>query len=128
MNKATKAALYSALLFPGCGQMYLKHHARGMIFALSVLAGTFLLAWIVISAGAAIIHSAPFKKGTVQIVDVISVVVKSFQSIDLKIFLLMVILLLILWVLSIWDAYLLGTKQAAQATTDADPESASNQR
>jgi hypothetical protein len=32
MHKATKAALISALIFPGCGHFYLKSKLRGMIF------------------------------------------------------------------------------------------------
>lgn len=32
MKKATKAALYSALIFPGVGLLWLKHYARAAIF------------------------------------------------------------------------------------------------
>jgi hypothetical protein len=45
MNKATKAALLSALLFPGLGQMYLKRYVRGLIPMVLVLAGLGL--WVV---------------------------------------------------------------------------------
>jgi hypothetical protein len=34
MHKATKAALISALVFPGCGHFYLKSKLRGAVFAL----------------------------------------------------------------------------------------------
>jgi hypothetical protein len=34
MHKATKAALISALIFPGCGHFYLKRKLRGAVFAL----------------------------------------------------------------------------------------------
>lgn len=34
MHKATKAALMSALIFPGCGHFYLKSKLRGAIFTL----------------------------------------------------------------------------------------------
>jgi hypothetical protein len=33
MHKATKAALLSALVFPGCGQFYLKSKLRGVVFS-----------------------------------------------------------------------------------------------
>ncbi|GAC20229.1 hypothetical protein [Paraglaciecola arctica] len=34
MHKATKAALISALVFPGCGHFYLKSKLRGAVFTL----------------------------------------------------------------------------------------------
>jgi hypothetical protein len=34
MHKATKAALISAFIFPGCGHFYLKRKLRGAVFAL----------------------------------------------------------------------------------------------
>ena len=34
MHKATKAALISALVFPGCGHFYLKSKLKGAIFTL----------------------------------------------------------------------------------------------
>jgi hypothetical protein len=45
MKKAIKAALLSALVFPGVGQMYLKRYARGLIPMVLTLAG--LGVWIV---------------------------------------------------------------------------------
>jgi hypothetical protein len=33
MHKATKAALISALIFPGCGHFYLKSKLRGAVFS-----------------------------------------------------------------------------------------------
>ena len=44
MSKAVKAALMSALLFPGLGQMYLKRYLRGLIPMALVLVG--LGVWI----------------------------------------------------------------------------------
>jgi hypothetical protein len=45
MNRAAKAALLSALLFPGLGQMYLKRYVRGLIPMVLTLAGLGL--WVV---------------------------------------------------------------------------------
>jgi uncharacterized membrane protein len=123
MDKATKAALFSAILFPGWGQIYLKHYKRGLIFILPVLTATVILAWTIIEAGASIIRAAPFKKDTVQVSDVLSVTLRAFQSVDVTFFLLMIALLLLLWLLSIIDAYRLGKKLADSPTTAAGQES-----
>ena len=50
MNTAIKAALLSALVFPGSGQIYLKRYWRGLIMML--LAGLSLVVIIVMAAGA----------------------------------------------------------------------------
>jgi len=128
MDKARKAALYSALLFPGWGQIYLKHYKRGLVFLVSILAGMLSLAAAIIFSGLAIIKAAPFRKGTVQFADILGVCIKALEATDLKLFLLMIVLLILLWILSIIDAYQLGKKMAASTpATAADPESPSDQ-
>lgn len=127
MNNATKAALFSALLFPGWGQFYLKHNKRGLVFLLPVLFGTLVIVWTVIQAGAAIIKASPFKKGTIQFSNVIQVTVDAFKALDIFNLLLILLLLAVLWILSIVDAYLLGKKQITASTIAGNQESTSDQ-
>lgn len=122
MDKAKKAALYSALLFPGWGQFYLRCYKRGLIFFLPVLMGTIALAWSVVRAGSAIIQAAPFKKGTVQVADVIRVSADALKTVDLSYLFLMLLLVAALWILSIVDAYQLGKKMVTISTTGGNPE------
>ena len=110
MDKAKKAALYSALLFPGWGQFYLKRYKRGLIFFLPVLMGTIALAWAVIRTGSAIIQAAPFRKGTVQAADILRVSADALKAVDLSYLLIMLLLIAALWILSIIDAYQLAKK------------------
>jgi hypothetical protein len=125
MDTATKAALFNALLFPGWGQFYLKRYKRGLVFLLPFLFGIIVLAWMVIHVGANIIKVAPFKKGTVQLTQVIDVSLKALKTIDLRYFLLMLLLIALLWLLSIIDAYQLGKKMIPSARTDTDQGSSS---
>lgn len=127
MDKATKAALFSALLFPGWGQLYLKRYKRGLIFIIPVLIGTLALAWAVVQVGITIIKAAPLKKGTVQLGKVIQVTVDALKAIDPYYFLFMLSLIAALWILSIVDAYQLGKKIITVPTTAADQESSSDQ-
>lgn len=110
MDKAKKAALYSALLFPGWGQFYLKRYKRALIFFLPVLMGAIALVWSVVRIGSAIIQATPFKKGTVQPADIIRVSVDALKSVDISYLLIMLLLIAALWILSIVDAYQLGKK------------------
>jgi len=127
MDKAIKAALFSALLFPGWGQFYLKHYKRGLIFILPVLVGTLALVWVVVRAGAAIIKATPLKEGTVHLGDVIRVTIDALKTIDFSYFLLMLLLIAALWILSIIDAYQLGKKMMTLPTTGGNQESTSDQ-
>jgi len=128
MDKATKAALFSAILFPGWGHFYLKRYKRGLAFILPVLVGTLALAWSVIQVGATIIKAAPFKKGTVQLSHVIQVAVDALKNINLSYGILMLSLIVALWILSIVDAYQLGKRiTTSHPTTAADQESSSDQ-
>jgi hypothetical protein len=47
MNRAIKAALFSGLVFPGIGHIYLKHYWRGLALA---LAATLAVSGIIIPA------------------------------------------------------------------------------
>lgn len=127
MNKATKAALFCALLFPGWGQFYLKRYKRGLIFLVPVLAGSLALAWWMIVAAAAIIRATPFQRGTIQLANVIQVALDTLKAIDLNSFLLVIMIISVIWILSIIDAYQLG-KKMNEATTHEYRESASDQK
>ncbi|GAB6267344.1 MAG: hypothetical protein STSR0002_00840 [Smithella sp.] len=50
MNKAIKAALFNALLFPGWGQIYLKQYKKSILIISAVMAGTLSILWSVIQA------------------------------------------------------------------------------
>jgi TM2 domain-containing membrane protein YozV len=128
MDKATKAALFSALLFPGWGQFYLKRYKRGLVFIMPVLIGTLALVWAIVQVGITIIKAAPFKKETVQLANVIQVTVDALKAIDFSYFLFILCLIAALWVLSILDAYLLGKKMMTAPTTDVRQESTSDQQ
>ncbi|MRR17275.1 MAG: hypothetical protein EG826_12545 [Deltaproteobacteria bacterium] len=125
MDTATKAALFNALLFPGWGQFYLKRYKRGLIFLLPVLFGIIVLAAMVVHAGATVIKAAPFKKGTVQLIQIMDVTLKALKTIDLRYFLLMLILIALLWLLSIIDAYQLGKKMMSSPKAGSDQGSLS---
>jgi TM2 domain-containing membrane protein YozV len=110
MEKARKAAMFSAFLLPGWGQIYLGHIVRGLAFIISSLAGSLVLAWVIIRAGIDIIRAAPFKKGTVQPGNVLDVTLDALKTVNINFLLLMISLIILLWVLSIIDAYQLGKK------------------
>ncbi len=110
MNQATKAALLSALLFPGWGQMYLKAYVRGLVFIIPAVLGSALMAYSVILAGFGALTSVARQKELTFAEAIASLILQAFQTINYRMFFLLLALLLMLWVLSIIDAYQLGKK------------------
>jgi len=110
MNKSTKAALFSALLFPGWGQIYLKKYKRGIIIMLPVVAGVLYISWAILQITLQVIKAAPFKKGTVDFSTVLDLTNNSIKSLDSIYYSLILITIAFFWVFSIIDAYLLGKK------------------
>lgn len=125
MQISTKAALYNALLFPGWGQIYLKRYKRGILIIAGITAGIISIVWSVVETTMNILRIAPFKKGTVTLLAVYQLTLNAMQSLNFFPFLLTISLMLLLWILSIMDAYKLGKEKMAIISTDADQQSVS---
>ena len=126
MNVATKAALYNALLFPGWGHLYLKKHKRGTVIILSVLAGIFAICWSIAQVALTILRTKPFKKGTVDINTVFNLAAETIKAIAEQraaapnYILLILLFIILLWIFSIIDAYLIGKKQMQLNSTPTE--------
>ncbi len=125
MNLATKAILFNALLFPGWGEIYLKKYLKGFWIIIAFLSGIVSIVWSITQAAMDILKVAPVKKGTVTAGIVIEVAMKAIKSLDFYFLIFILILMVLLWILSIIDAYLLGKEAMAKINTDADQQSAS---
>jgi hypothetical protein len=115
MNLATKAALFNALLFPGWGEIYLKKYSRGIIIITAVMAGILSILWSILQATTNILRIAPFKKGTVTLITVIQLAIDAIRSLNLYYFFSILFPLILLWIISIIDAYHLGKQEMAKA-------------
>jgi TM2 domain-containing membrane protein YozV len=123
MNPAIKAALFSALLFPGWGQIYLKKYKRGIVIMIPVIAGIVSITWSIIQVAFTVIKAAPLKKGTVDLLAIINLTNSSIKALDSYYFSFIVLLIIFFWVFSIIDAYLLGKKEIQSIVTPAPTES-----
>ncbi|PKN77168.1 MAG: hypothetical protein CVU52_01650 [Deltaproteobacteria bacterium HGW-Deltaproteobacteria-10] len=125
MNLATRAALYNALLFPGWGHFYLKKYKRGIVFLLPVLAGILAICWAITQVAYNILKANPFPKGMVDLATVIKLSTDSTKALDLNKLSLIIVLIILLWIISIIDAYRLGKKQMDILTTSANQSAVS---
>ncbi|OGP67349.1 MAG: hypothetical protein A2W27_04900 [Deltaproteobacteria bacterium RBG_16_44_11] len=117
INLATKAALLSALLFPGWGQLFLKRYKRGLAIILPAVIGVILISLYVVQMAVAVLKAAPLKKEAVNFSAVVQLSINAVKSLNLFYLLIILSLIILLWIFSIVDAYLLGKKEMSKATT-----------
>jgi hypothetical protein len=107
MNKAIKAALLSALVFPGSGQMYLKRYVRGLIPMVLTLTGMGMLIAQATVGAFQELEKIQIQGGLVDLNAVANRAVASSASGDWYSPLIMP-LIVVCWLFSVIDAYLLG--------------------
>lgn len=113
MNIAVKAALFNALLFPGWGHIYLKRYKRGIIFILLVVAGILAICGETLQAAMQVLKASPIPKATMNINVIVKLSFDSLNNMNLSYLALIVLLIALLWLFSIIDAYRLGKKELA---------------
>ena len=116
MNLATKAALFNTLLFPGWGQIYLNKYKKGISIIIATIAGVLSIIWSVIQTTINILKIAPFKKGTVTFIAVVQLAINAIKALNLSYLFLILLSMILLWIFSIIDAYMLGKKEMARTS------------
>ena len=136
MNKATKAALYNVLLFPGWGQLYLKRYKKGIAIIIAIIAGSVSILWSIVQTTIAFLKISPFRKNAVNFDAVVKTAIYSIKHTSRSYLILMLSLILLLWISSTIDAYTIGKKQQSippspdntDSNSDTDISPVSNQR
>ena len=130
MNLAIKGALFNALLFPGWGQIYLKKYKKGISIIIGVITGIASVLWSVVQTTIDILKITPFKKGTVTFSAIVQLAIDAIKALNLFYLNLTLLSMILLWIFSIIDAYQIGKKQTAEATTSNSESTfpGSNQR
>jgi TM2 domain-containing membrane protein YozV len=121
MKTAIKAALLSALVFPGVGQMYLKRYVRGLIPMVLTLIG--LGVWIAQATVGALqeLEKMQSQGGLVDLNAVANRAVASSASGDWYSPLIMP-MIVVCWLFSVIDAYMLGKGKEPPTTPNRAKE------
>jgi hypothetical protein len=120
INLATKAALLSALLFPGWGQLFLKRYKRGLAILLPAIAGMVLISLYIIQIAVAILKAAPLKKEAVNFSAVVRLSIDAIKSLNLFYLTIILLFIIFLWIFSVVDAYYLGKKEMQSTVTNKE--------
>ncbi len=110
MNQSTKAALLSGLIFPGVGQISVGHIKRGWF----IIAVVCLYLYLIISEIIHKMYSAIAEmqeSGAAMDTEAVSKMTSDVMSFSANTYLNVVLILLIVtWIVSVIDAYILGKK------------------
>ena len=109
MKKSLKAALFSAFLFPGSGQLLLKKYPSAIFFALFACAGLYLLFSDLLSRTQEIVEKVQSGEVAADLATITELVHQQSQIIIESLSPALTILL-ITWLVSIVEAYRVGRK------------------
>jgi hypothetical protein len=119
MNNSLKGALLSGLVFPGLGQVVLRHYRRGIAFILTV--SIILLAIVVkaVQQAIPILEKIEAQGGVLSMDTIMSTATQApipFESLTSK---LLLSLLIFIWIIAVVDGYRVGKKKDKKDRTIA---------
>jgi hypothetical protein len=111
MKNSLKGALLSGLVFPGLGQLVLKHYRRGFSLMLIVMAGLFVIIKITVGQAYAILEKIEAEGGTPDMETVTQAAAQAATPSDSLIINLVTLLIVLCWLVGIIDAYRIGKRR-----------------
>ena len=111
MKNSLKGALLSGLVFPGLGQVVLKHYKRGFALMLTVL---ICLVVVVVKASqqaVAIIERIQSEGGVIDMSTISNAATQASTTSASLIINLLLLLIMVCWIIGVVDAYRIGRKK-----------------
>jgi len=110
MKASLKGALLSGLVFPGAGQIALKHYKRGISLVLAVIIGMVAMIAEGVQIALGIVDKLAAGGGVIDVGAVTDAANRAVTASDSLILNGAFFLIVICWVFGIIDAYLIGRK------------------
>lgn len=111
MKKSSKAALLSALLFPGCGHFYLKKPIMGGLLTTISVVCLYLFTVNVLSLANAISDKILSGEIPADIIEISAAITKGLADSGLHHLNILTITLFSCWIIGIFDSYRVGRKE-----------------
>lgn len=110
MKSSFKGALLSGLVFPGLGQVVLKHYTRGIALMLTVLISLFVIVVKAVQHAFTILEAIESQSGAIDMSTISSAAMQVTTSSDSLVFNLLLLLIIFCWIIGVVDAYRSGRK------------------
>jgi hypothetical protein len=111
MKSSTKGALLSGLVFPGLGQVILKHYKRGAVIMLAVSASLLVIVIKAVQHALAILEKIESEGGAIDISTISNAATQATTSSGSLIFKIALLLIMLCWIIGVVDAYRIGKKR-----------------
>ena len=108
MRKSTQALLWSAVIFPGAGHLFLKYFARGIVLIVISLLSLSLLLFQIVRQASQVVEKSLADGGGLDLQHLVAVTLQA--SADDKMLNAALWVLALCWLFGMVDAYLLGKK------------------
>jgi hypothetical protein len=111
MSNALKGALYSGLIFPGLGQVILKHYKRGIVLVFTVFAIMIVIVLKAVQHASAVLEKVEVEGVVIDIQTITDAATQASSTSDNLIYNLGFLLIVVCWIFGIVDAYRIGKKK-----------------
>jgi hypothetical protein len=111
MSNSLKGALLSGVIFPGLGQVILKHYKRGIVLMFTVFASLMVIIFKVVQHAFTILGKIELEGGVIDIKTITDAATKASSTSDSLIYNFGILLILICWIFGTVDAYRIGKKK-----------------
>ena len=111
MNNSLKGALLSGLVFPGLGQVILKHYQRGIALMVTVLVSLLVIVVKATQQAFIILEKIESEGGPIDMGTISNAATQASTTSDNFIFNFAITLIIICWILGVVDAYRIGKKK-----------------
>ncbi len=111
MNNSQKGAFWSGLIFPGLGQVVLKHYKRGAVIMLAVLAGLTVIVVQAVQKAFIILEKIEPAGGAIDMNTIFDAASQASTHSDSLIFSFAVLWVTFCWIIGVVDAYKIGKKK-----------------
>jgi hypothetical protein len=112
MTRSIQAALWSAVVFPGAGHIFLKRYSRGLVFIAAALGSLLVIAAITVQQALAIIDKLEIEDGPIDVEHISQMVTQGLGTSGGSLGTIAIWVLVACWVVGIVDAYRLGLEKS----------------
>jgi hypothetical protein len=121
MKNALKGALLSGLVFPGLGQVNLKHYKRGIALMLIVSVSLLVIVVKAVLQAFTILEKIELEGRAIEMSTILNATTQASTTSDSLLYNFLLLLIILCWIIGIVDAYRIGKKRdlEAQSTSRA---------
>ena len=117
MNNSIKGALLSGLVFPGLGQVVLKHYKRGIAFIFTVSIILLVIVVKAIQQVFTILEKIEAEGGVISLDTISNAVTQASTPSQSLTFKLLFWFLVFCWIIGVVDGYIVGKKKDKEGRT-----------